>query len=199
MKESGDNRRRFFRIIDALGVSYRVISEKESPAKSDVGEDAGAVQFVDTLSVMNDYNTFIQVSLEKLKTQDSHAAVAIEQLNKKVDTILMMLELDSLITQRACHRVEEASISASGIAFPIEEQLQANTYLALDLLLRPSSKHVNAVGKVIACDRLSEESVYYLRVEFTEMMDRDKEILIQHIVQRQGTLLRALKTDEDEG
>ncbi|MFT5117640.1 MAG: hypothetical protein ACI9NY_001171 [Kiritimatiellia bacterium] len=194
MKESGDNRRRFFRIIDALGVSYRVMSGKESTANSD--EDEGAVQFVDTLSVMNDYNTLIQSSLEKIKTKDEHAAIAIEQLNKKVDTILMMLELDSLITQRACHRVEEASISASGIAFPIEESLQSNTYLALDLLLRPSSKHVNAVGKVIACDRLSAESLYYLRVEFTEMMDKDREILIQHIVQRQGTLLRALKSDE---
>jgi hypothetical protein len=194
MKESGDNRRRFFRIIDALGVSYRVISGKESTANSD--EDEGAVQFVDTLSVMNDYNTLIQSSLEKIKTKDEHAAIAIEQLNKKVDTILMMLELDSLITQRACHRVEEASISASGIAFPIEESLQSNTYLALDLLLRPSSKHVNAVGKVIACDRLSAESLYYLRVEFTEMMDKDREILIQHIVQRQGTLLLALKSDE---
>ncbi|MFT5419713.1 MAG: hypothetical protein ACI9D5_000454 [Candidatus Endobugula sp.] len=194
MKESGDNRRRFFRIIDALGVSYRVMSGKESTANSD--EDEGAVQFVDTLSVMNDYNTLIQSSLEKIKTKDEHAAIAIEQLNKKVDTILMMLELDSLITQRACHRVEEASISASGIAFPIEESLQSNTYLALDLLLRPSSKHVNAVGKVIACDRLSAESLYYLRVEFTEMMEKDREILIQHIVQRQGTLLRALKSDE---
>jgi hypothetical protein len=197
MKESSDNRRRFFRIVDALGVSYRVMTEKESTAKSDTGEDEGAAHFVDTLSVMNNYNTLIQASLEKIKTKDEHAAIAIEQLNKKVDTLLMMLELDSLITQRACHRLEEASISASGIAFPIEEHLQPNTCLALDLLLRPSSKHVNAVGNVVSCDRLSEESLYYLRVEFTAMTDKDKEVLIQHIVQRQGTLLRALNSDED--
>lgn len=109
----------------------------------------------------------------------------------------MMLELDSLITQRACHRVEEASISASGIAFPIAEKLNENTVLALDLLLRPSAKNITAIGRVISCESLSDDPLYYLRVEFTEMTTPDKETLIQHIVQRQGALLRSLRDGEE--
>ncbi len=195
MSEHSDNRRRFFRIVDALGVSYRVMTGKES-TESDDNQDAS--QFVDTFSVMSGYNKLIQESLEKISVKDEHTATAIEQLNKKVDAILMMLELDSLITQRACHRVEEASISASGIAFPVEENLEVNTLLALDLLLRPSSNHVNIIGRVVSCESLSEDGLFYLRVEFNEMSDQDRETLIQHIVQRQGVLLRSLRDELEE-
>jgi hypothetical protein len=196
MSTNSDNRRHFFRIVDALGVSYRVITAAENGANNDDAE--AEKQFVDTFSVMNNYNNLIQESLAQIEVRDPQTAMAIDQLNKKVDALLMMLELDSLITHRACHRVEEASISASGIAFPVGERLEANTLLALDLLLRPSSKHVNAVGRIISCDSMPEESLYYLRVEFTEMSDPDKETLIQHIVQRQGALLRALKAETED-
>lgn len=198
MSNGGDNRRRFFRIVDALGVSYQVIPQQQMDLQSADGDSEAKTPFVDTLSVMNNFNDVIQQSLEKIQVNDPETATAIEQLNKKVDALMMMLELDNLITQHACHRVEEASISASGVAFPVEELLEPNTSLALDLLLRPSAKHVNAIGRVISCDHLAEDSQYYLRVEFTEMEDKDKEVLIQHIVQRQGVLLRALKEEMDE-
>jgi hypothetical protein len=197
MKSNESNRRRFFRIVDALGVSYKVMTEAEvSGSDQETGEVSK--QFVDTFSVMKNYNNVLNEALEKIQPRDPDTAVAIEQLNKKFDALLMMLELDSLITQRACHQVAEASISASGIAFPVEESLEPGMFLALELLLRPSSKHVGAIGRVIACDKLSDDDVFYLRVEFIEMTDKDKEVLIQHIVQRQGALLRALKDDVDE-
>lgn len=212
-----DNRRRFFRIVDSLGVAYRVVSEKEiaestnSAAKDEVSSESSqgageqeASRFIDTYSLMNTYNQAIKDALGDLETAHPEAAIAIDHLNKKVDTILMMLELDSLMMQTAPHRVEQASISASGIAFPVDEQLAPNTCLALDLLLKPSIQHVTAIGKVIACDSLpsgstdSDDLPYYLRVEFTEMSHKDRESLIQHIVQRQGALLRALKNEMDD-
>lgn len=197
MNNNESNRRRFFRIVDALGVSYKVMTEAEVSG-SEQGSDEASKQFVDTFSVMQNYNNVLNETLEKIQPRDPDTVIAIEQLNKKFDALLMMLELDSLITQRACHKVAEASISASGIAFPVDEQLEPDMFLALELLLRPSSKHVSAVGRVIACDKLSDDDVFYLRVEFIEMTDKDKEVLIQHIVQRQGALLRALKEDIDE-
>lgn len=195
MNSNESNRRRFFRIVDALGVSYKVMTEAELAGGDKEDSEQVSRQFVDTFSVMKNYNNVLNEALEKIQPRDPDTATAIEQLNKKFDALLMMLELDSLITQRACHKVAEASISASGIAFPVEEKLEPNTFLALELLLRPSSKHVSAIGKVIACDTLSDDNVFYLRVEFIEMTLKDKEVLIQHIVQRQGALLRALKDE----
>ncbi|MFT7389093.1 MAG: c-di-GMP-binding flagellar brake protein YcgR [Candidatus Endobugula sp.] len=192
MTKAKDNRRRYFRIVDSLGVSYRVIiPEKE-------GED-DPEKCIDTLEILNHHNSLIQEQLRVVEDTSPELATLARQLNKKIDAILMMLELDSLMTQHACHRIDEASISASGIAFPIEESLAPNTSLELDLLLRPSSKHVVTLGQVVSCDKVTDTNTYYLRVDFTDMTDTHRETLIQHIVQRQGVLLRTLKDLEGDG
>ncbi|MGS2718790.1 PilZ domain-containing protein [Eionea flava] len=190
MNSSHDNRRRYFRIVDALGVSYRVINDE------DVENDSA--KRIDTMSVLNHHNALIQEQIAVVEPDNPAVAKLAVQLNQKIDAILMMLELDNLMSQHACHRIDQASISASGIAFPVSESLAPNTLLELDLLLRPSAKHVVTLGQVIACDAMPEAGSYYLRVEFTEMTDSNRETLIQHIVQRQGVLLRALKGVEEE-
>jgi hypothetical protein len=189
-EDKKDNRRRYFRIVDSLGVSYRVIDS----GKEGEGEPE---KRIDTLSVLNHHNTLIQEQLAVVKLQSPEIAKLANQLNQKIDAILMMMELDNIMSQHACHRVDQASISASGVAFPIEESLAPNTLIELDLLLRPSAKHVVAIGLVIACEPMSDTGSYYLRVEFDEMTDANRETLIQHIVQRQGVLLRALKSVEE--
>jgi hypothetical protein len=190
-EEKKDNRRRYFRIVDSLGVSYRII-------KPDKNGDAKTEQSINTLGLLNHHNTLIQTQLEAVAEKTPEIAELINQLNKKIDAILMVLELDNLMSQHACHRVDEASISASGIAFPIDEPLAPNDFIELDLLLRPSAKHVVAIGQIVSCERIPNDEAYYLRVEFTEMTDINRETLIQHIVQRQGVLLRTLKDMDEE-
>ena len=191
------DRRRFFRITDALGVSYRVID-------SDEGQDADPAseplfESVNTYEVMNNHNKIISDALGRIQTRDVDVALAIEQMNKKLDSLLMMFELDNLKVQRMAHRVEEASISACGVGFAIDELIAPGTILALDLLLKPSAQHVRATGNVVGCAPIAEEEgKYYLRVEFMEIHRADRERLIQHIVQRQGELLRALKSSIDD-
>ncbi|EGG94006.1 hypothetical protein IMCC1989_460 [gamma proteobacterium IMCC1989] len=190
-KEKKDNRRRYFRIVDSLGVSYRVIVDEHN-------DDEDPEKRIDTLSILSHHNILIQEQIDVVKSLSPEMAKLGSQLNQKIDAILMMLELDNLMSQHACHRIDQASLSASGVAFPVEEMLVPNTLLELDLLLRPSSKHVVVIGRVIACDRMHDTDTYFLRIEFTEMTDSNRETLIQHIVQRQGVLLRALKGSEEE-
>ena len=189
--EKSDNRRRYFRIVDSLGVSYRLI-------ESDKKDDGDSEKNINTLSILNHHNTLIQSQLEAVESKAPEVAALVDLINKKIDALLMVLELDNLMSQHACHRVDEASISASGIAFPIDEPLAPNGLIEIDMLLRPSAKHVVAIGQIVSCERIPNDEAYYLRVEFTEMTDTNREILIQHIVQRQGVLLRTLKDMEEE-
>ncbi|ODS24377.1 hypothetical protein AB835_04235 [Candidatus Endobugula sertula] len=194
MKSDTNNRRRFFRIVDSMGVAYRVLTDDECSLE-EVRQD---IEFINANNLMDNYNVLIQEALDGLQTRDPQAATAIGQLNQKVDAMLMMLELDSLMVQQVPQRIAQASISASGIAFPVDEELVSETKLSLDLILKPSSQHINAIGKVVSCESLNESLQYYLRVEFIEMSNKDREILIQHIVQRQGALLRTLKSEMDD-
>ncbi len=190
---SNDDRRRFFRITDSLGVAYEVVDSNHSTAVNKETDGSTNSPIVDAGSVIKNHNKIIEEALAEVDKRDPHTAKAISQLNKKVDAILMMLELDNLISQKAEHSIEEASISASGIAFPVSENLAVGTSLSLDLILKPSKQQIKAMGKVIECESIADSEQFYLRVEFTEVDGKDRESLIQHIVQRQGALLRTLQ------
>ncbi len=182
-----DDRRRFFRITDTLGVAYRVISDEE-PEGATNNE-----QLVDAYSLINNYNKIIESALTDLREKDPVVAHAVDSINKKIDSVLTQLELENLMVQRIAHRVKEVNISACGVAFVVDEKLEANTLVSLDLLLRPAGVHVMAKGKVIGCDSTDSNAQFYVRIEFLEMAHTDQELLIQHIVQRQGVMLRALR------
>jgi hypothetical protein len=139
------------------------------------------------------HNQEVQSALAKLESSDPAATQAIDVLNKKLDTIVALIWLDSLAGGMSNNSIQEADISACGIAFPVDESLSAEVSINLTLFFDASVEQVSAVGRVIDCQSLAEVKAYYLRVEFIEIKDSDRKKLIQHIIQRQGSLLRWLK------
>ncbi|MGH1439609.1 MAG: PilZ domain-containing protein [Cellvibrionaceae bacterium] len=192
MNMSNDDRRRFFRITDAIGVSYTLMNESEENPPEKGG---GSIQGMSIHSLLESHNQEITSALSDLASSQPEAANAISALNKKLDTITTLIELEGLVDGRATHSIQEASISACGIAFSVNEELASDTKINLSLFLETSGEQVAAIGRVIDCQSLAEEDAYYLRVEFVEMVDSEREKLIQHIIQRQGSLLRSLKED----
>ena len=187
MKTTDKDRRRFFRITDAIGVSYRQLASGE---EGDSGEAHGT-------DLIRHYDQAISVGLAQVQQQDSAAGQVLELLNHKLNAILNLLEVDSLTTQRASMvNVEEASISACGIAFPVKQAIAADTHLAMSLYLKPGNHELQITGRVVDCAAIAD-NVFYLRVEFSEMNNEHREKLIQHIVQRQGSLLRSLREQLD--
>ena len=190
MNKMNEDRRRFFRITDAIGVSYSLV---ETDSDSGEASNKSAMNEVNVNKLLRSHNHAIKNALSVLKTTNAAAAEAITALDKKIDTVIRLMELDSTTEGVQSHSIHQASISACGIAFPVSEELSSDTQLNLTLYLETSGEQVNALGKVIDCQSLPEEGSYYLRVEFVEMDDSDREKLIQHIIQRQGSLLRSLK------
>jgi c-di-GMP-binding flagellar brake protein YcgR len=191
MSKNKEDRRRFFRITDAIGVAYEVVNSSK-PSSENSTADEKQKDKVDVQGLLEHHNQAINDILLELRDENPLATRAIEAVNKKLDTLLRFFELDSLSSGQHFQRVDEASISACGIAFPIEESLSEGTELNLTMHLKPSEEKVDALGKVVGCQELNDEE-YYLRVEFIEMNDAHRESLIQHIVQRQGALLRSLR------
>lgn len=186
------NRRRFFRITDAIHVAYEVIDEEATLESLEVEHNE---VMIDAVAVIEQHNEDINQTLSELGESSPIAAKAITALNDKIDTLLNLLELDNVIIQKKLQRVEAASVSACGIAFPISEALNIGQKLKLMMRLEPSNIKLNVIGSVIDCNELGEE--YYLRVEFVDMSNDDRENLIQHIMQRQGVLLKSLREQVD--
>ncbi len=189
-----DDRRRFFRITDAIGVAYEVIDEAETKASPN---DPEVKTELNIQALLNQHSEEINSIILALGNEQPLVAKAVAALNKKIDTLLQFSELDSLASHQHFQSVEEASISACGIAFPINESLDVGKKLNLTLYLKPSEENIHAVGQVIDCKHLIDND-HYLRVEFTDMSDSYRESLIQHIVQRQGALLKSLREQLDD-
>lgn len=187
------DRRRFFRITDEIAIAYDIITDTEINAEPQAGSNQPQL---DWRSLVQEHNDTINGLLVSLKDQQPLAAQAIEAINKKIDAVLRSMEMHGLAYAGHFEVVEDASISACGIAFPVVEAMETGTHLNMTLSLKPSDQQVVAVGHVVECESQGDDG-YYLRVEFDEIEDADREKLIQHIVQRQGALLRSLREDLD--
>jgi hypothetical protein len=186
------NRRRFFRITDAIHVAYEIIDEETTLESLEVDHNE---VMIDAIAIIEQHNEDISQTLSELGESAPIAAKAITALNDKIDTLLNLLELDNIIIQKKLQRVEAASVSACGIAFPIAETIAVGQKIRLMMRLESSNIKLNVIGCVVDCNELGEE--YYLRVEFVDMSDADREHLIQHIMQRQGVLLKSLRQQVD--
>ena len=56
------------------------------------------------------------------------------------------------------------------------------------MVLLPDNKRLLTPARVIACE--PQDNGYYVRMDYVDLGAADQEYLIQHIVKRQGDLLR---------
>ncbi|MBB3167060.1 PilZ domain-containing protein [Simiduia aestuariiviva] len=174
-------RRRFFRINDRVGVAYRVLTDAEADSRQERDNEP-----MDTMSLLSRYENTIEALLPQV---DSEVLVELlGTLNKKINCVVAQLELDSRLVRDIAHKVREVNISACGMAFVADEHVPPGKVLSLDLLLRPEGTHLATYGQVLDCQ--STDAGHYLRVNFMSLSPYDQEVLIQHIVRKQGWLIR---------
>ena len=188
------DRRRYFRINDTLGVAYRVLSQEEVEQSDDLDKRP-----VDARNIIAGFDNQIDQLLLQLRPKDPVVTELVEILNKKLNSILDQLNLESDLVQRIAHKVQEVNISACGMAFVVDEELPSGTVLSLDLLLLPANLHVFTRGIVIDSTAVESGDGFHARLEFSGMESQDQEVLIQHIVQRQSHLIRSLRDPQESG
>lgn len=179
------DRRQFFRIDDNIGVAYRVLSEDEVKDQLE-----GSASGKDALSSIADVNKTIHRLLDEVKVAHGALAELLTAMDNKINCVINQLEMDSRVVEKIVHEMKHVNISASGLAFKVDEAIETGQVLALDLLLKPDNLHLYVHGDVISSEAEAESDTYYVRAAFRNMTDADQELLIQHIVQRQGMQLR---------
>ncbi|WP_317930344.1 PilZ domain-containing protein [Halioxenophilus sp. WMMB6] len=179
-----DDRRRFFRIDDHIGVSYQVVDENEL-----IGQHHPPRQS-DIFALLNDLDKTIVQELEELKLRDPKLGVLMEAFDRKLNAVVNQLEIDNYLVQRIAHKVKQVNISACGMGLQVEEPLREGDLLMVDLVLIPGNINIFTYGRVISSEAAAAEE-YYIRLDFFGMSTTDQELLIQHIVRRQSYLIRS--------
>ena len=183
-----DERRRFFRITDTVGVAYRILSPDEVDSRSN-GVDSPST----TYSLLSNYDSVIDNLLQQIHGQYPLVEEALATLNKKINCVINQLELDNQLVQRLAHRVQEVNISACGMGFVADQTIAVGQTLNLDIALQPENEHVFTFATVVSSEPLNDSDECYVRVNFHGLRPEDQETLIQHIVKRQSVVLRHMR------
>ncbi len=183
-------RRRYFRIDDSLGVAYSFLGSEEAKAFAEQAREGGG-----GFDLASNFDNRIQTLLDACRVQAPIAVELIDLVNKKLNFVIQQMDVDAELMHRVAYNMRQVNISACGMAFANDESLASGQMLQLDLLLHPSELHVSALATVVACDAVSAESVeesarYFVRLDFVELSQTNQELLIQHIVKRQSVQLK---------
>lgn len=173
-----DERRRYFRIEDTIGVQYEVLDDKQAIVRQDA-IDRGDIGQNNNLQ---ETERRLQLLIDKLRIQSPEVSEAIELLNNKFN--LLKNDADP---SNSNIKVVRASLSACGVSFNLAEQLRVGEKVYLDMILLPTDLHVHTVADVVGSQ--SESGVSKVSFEFNHLNTELEELLIQHIVKRQGRIL----------
>ncbi len=186
-----DERRRYYRIADRALIKYRVITE-------DALQDERRYVFLNEVKASNVHAALMGIDLrfhellEAVRGESRAVAEAIELLNRKVTLLERVVALEnagSAAIDYRDHEPVEISISGGGLALEAVKPLALNANLAIDMILLPSNHPMRVIGKVVDC-RKTDSGNYAIAIEFEEMRDDDRDLLIQHIVRKQSAVLR---------
>lgn len=191
MPEAGD-RRRFFRINDEVDLYYRKIAQQEACEASHIDEN---VLTGDALpQIMEAVEQEMNGILKRIETAQPEVAQYLKLLDYKIDMLAeCLLHQNDLVREKNSYHV---NLSASGLAFGSEQVLDEGDFLELKILLPASRALVTTCCRVIQCrQNPSHESryPYVVSVDYMNMKEEDRELLIKHVIKRQLAQLREQK------
>ena len=186
-------RRRFFRIEDIVGLHSQVIEKKELEQRLESFWN-DQHQF----SLRNEFNYKLeqhQSDLQHIKNKTPelgrYLAVLQEQLDLLTDKILAG---DNSFPTRETN----VNISAQGISFTSNEQVNKDDIVELNLLLLPSQLKIVIFANVVDCHQNDNtQGEYTIALNFEHIHEADREILVKHVHGKQLKSLGAARLEEN--
>lgn len=184
---NNNERRRYFRINETIGISYEILDNEHNDTllRPDYAPDL--------LALVSQQDEKIQTLLREINDTHPQISMLVSLLNQKIERLAQCMSLDGNLVTRIASKVREVNLSACGIAFNNPEYLAKNTRIRLELTLFPSDEILTISGLVVDSDKVTDDTLYYCRVDFYGVSTSVQERLIQYIVQSQGAQLKALR------
>lgn len=180
-----DERRRYFRILDDIGIRYEILSPDDVPARQ-AALDRGEFEGNNNIQLAERQ---LQLLIDKLRVQNPEYAEAIHLLNTKFNSLKDQTPAFAALRSL----IKRASISACGVSFESDERMREGDQLYLDLTLLPTDLHVHTLAEVVGCREMDKQ--WLLSVDFFGLSHENEELMVQHIVKRQGRLLAVQRQD----
>jgi len=191
-------RRDFFRIDDSVALSFQVVPSSSLGKKLERQEKGLESEFtlMSNLSVISQEMTGV---LRKIEGKSPDIAHYLKSLDQKID--MLGKAFLTWTNEMADQPASAVNLSASGMAFNAPEPTEIGTLLELKILL-PFFTGLILYAEVVACAKLQPKGdstpFYQTRVTFQHLRERDRDVLIRHVLQRQSEYLRAKRVERED-
>ena len=189
-QNQGKERRRYFRIDDCIKLTFKKTDEQ---AVVQAGQADGDYLGKTSLSVtLESINHESQLILRRLERSSPDIAEYLKVMENKIELIaraLLVQEKTDLV--RKDNR--NVNLSASGIAFECEETLQPGDLLELQMLLPANMVVIMTHCRVVYYREQRGSSAEYqhrVGVDYINIRDQDKELLVKYVTKKQMQQIR---------
>ena len=182
-------RRSFFRVDDSVSLSFQQITKQEMEDKIE-REDFEPEGSFTVMSNIASINQNMAGIMHRIEGGEPDIAAYLKAINSKIDIIgKALLAKESDLVE---HPAQPVNLSASGMAFYAPEPVTKGSILELRLLLMPSFTGIVTFGEVVGCDSVKDSDGYnnLIRLNFINMVEKDRDLLIRHVIKRQGEFLK---------
>ncbi|MDH3266877.1 MAG: hypothetical protein OEM25_07930 [Gammaproteobacteria bacterium] len=194
MKDGQENRRSF-RISESVYVKYEILTDLEfhegiEHRKIRLGQDDGAQ------ALLVDIEARLGEAMYMLKAESDHVGRCMTLLNDKLNVVMEQLPgLRQTKASLANSPPLKCDVGADGLVFPAQERLEVDTKLHLQFLLSADNRFVETFCRVVRLTdpppgNDTEKLPHGIAVEFIGMKQAQREILIQHMFNRESETLR---------
>ena len=190
-----EERRHFFRIHDAVNLSYRLIDEQQinSPIQTTTSL-LDNCSLASALELIGEESAVIHDKLERIH---SDFADYLKLLDIKINLVAQAVIGLSKSSEIATNQTRNANISVSGLGFDNDEKLKVGQYLEIKMLLVHSTVVIVTYAKVIHCFKhtnIHDESYdYFVGVNYENMKETDGDLLSKHVAKKQLQQIRQQK------
>lgn len=202
--KNGAKNRRSFRVVESVYLMHETISDldfHQGLERWKISQGTGA----GVRSRLLDIDARFNEKLFRLKSESIALAECLSLLNMKITALLD--ELPGLKESKLAlvkQTPQKCEIGADGMLFATNRPIAADTKIALRFLLASDNRYVETFARVVHDEgnapAQSDALPHSIAVEFLGMKPEQKDILIQHLFDRESETLRMrrLKLDGEE-
>ncbi len=183
---TSDEKRRFFRIEDLVHMTCNVLDEQVFQEKIELLDKGVSEQFL-ILSDLAAISSEMAATLRKIEVVSPDVAEYLKSLDLKIDILgraLMTEELDVSIDAAV-----PVNLSAAGVGITISRPMPVDSNVEVKMILLPDHIGIIALGRVVGTSEC-DDGKFLIRIDFTHLRDTDRDVLIRHIMRKQGEMLR---------
>jgi len=189
MTDEITEKRRYFRVNDTINLFHRVIDESKIDERSHVSSDVlASCSLAAALDMLNQEAAALVPRLER---RDPEMVEYLRVLDSKINLIAQALRYQD--DEFSEHDKREVSLSAAGVAFTNDSAIEVGALLELRMLLSSCLAVIVAYARVVQCKDISADNSrnpFAICVEYINMNEEDRELLIKHVIKKQMQQLR---------